>query len=421
MIAEILCIGTELLIGDIVNTNAAYISKRLSEHGFDVFYHSVCGDNKVRLEDTVKHAFSRADLVITTGGLGPTYDDISLELCAKALGLSCHVDEDVVKQLKGYFEKTGRVMTENNLKQALVPDGSTVFLNSFGTAPGIAVEKNDKILVMLPGPPREMKPMMENQVLPFLSKYTDHVLYSSNVNIIGMGESTVEEKLYDLMTKSKNPSLAPYVNDGEVRVRVTGSGKNQDEAKKIVSDTVEVVKATLGNVVYDVDSLSVQHSLVKLLIENKLTIATAESCTGGLLSSWLTDVSGASEVFGFGVCTYANEAKMKLLGVKSETLEKFGAVSEETAKEMADGIRKLSGSDIALSLTGIAGPTGGTEEKPVGLVYLGVSVGEKLYAKKMLLGQHAVRDRDFIRKLAVKNALKTAIEEVMEIINDRPL
>lgn len=415
MIAEILCIGTEILIGDIVNTNATYISKRLSEHGFDVLYHSVCGDNKTRLEETIKHALTRCDLLVTTGGLGPTYDDISMELCAKALGLNMYTDERVVKQLEGYFSKTGRVMTENNLKQALVPEGATVLMNDFGTAPGIAVEKDGKVLVMLPGPPREMKPMLDNQVLPFLSKYTDHVLFSSNVNIIGMGESSVEEKLYDLMTTSKNPTLAPYVNDGEVRVRVTGSGKTENEAKEIVAKTVELVKSTLGKVVYDVDSKSIEHSLVKLLIEKKKTISTCESCTGGLVSAALTEVPGSSEVFGFGVCTYANEAKMKLVGVKEDTLEEYGAVSEQTAMEMAEGIRRLSGSDIALSLTGIAGPGGGSEEKPVGLVYLGVSVGQKKYAKKMLLGQHATRDREYIRKLAVKNALKTAIEEVMEL------
>ena len=415
MIAEILCIGTEILIGDIVNTNATYISKRLSEHGFDVLYHSVCGDNKTRLEETIKHALTRCDLLVTTGGLGPTYDDITSELCAKALGLSMYTDESVVEQLKGYFSKTGRVMTENNLKQALVPEGATVLMNDFGTAPGIAVEKDGKVLIMLPGPPREMKPMLDNQVLPYLSKYTDHVLFSSNVNIIGMGESSVEEKLYDLMTTSKNPTLAPYVNDGEVRVRVTGSGKTENEAKEIVAKTVEQVKNVLGKVVYDVDSKSIEHSLVKLLIEKKKTISTCESCTGGLVSAALTEVPGSSEVFGFGICTYANEAKMKLVGVKKETLAAFGAVSEQTAMEMADGIRKLSGSDIALSLTGIAGPGGGSMEKPVGLVYLGVSVGEKTYAKKMLLGQHATRDREYIRKLAVKNALKTAIEEVMEL------
>jgi len=415
LIAEILCIGTELLIGDIVNTNAAYLSKRLSEHGFDVLYHSVCGDNKERLEKTVKHAFSRCDLLVTTGGLGPTYDDISVELCAKALGLSVYTDNRVVEQLKAYFEKTGRVMTENNLKQALIPEGATVLMNDFGTAPGIALEKDGKVLVMLPGPPREMKPMFENQVLPYLSKFTDHVLVSSNINIIGMGESAVEDKLRDLMLNSKNPTLAPYVTEGEVRVRVTASGKTADEANVLIEKTVNKVKSILGRVVYDVDSPSIAHSLVKHLIEKNKTISTCESCTGGLVSASLTSVPGSSEVFGYGVCTYANEAKMNLVGVKKETLDAYGAVSEQTAKEMAAGVRKLSGSDIAVSLTGIAGPGGGTQEKPVGLVYLGVSVGEKLYAKKMLLGQHSAPDREYIRKLAVKNALMTALDELMEL------
>ncbi len=415
MIAEILCIGTELLIGDIVNTNSAYLSKRLSEHGFDVLYHSVCGDNKERIEQTVKHAFTRCDLLVTTGGLGPTYDDISMELCAKALGLSMYTDERVVEKLKQYFAKTGRVMTDNNLKQALVPEGATVLMNDCGTAPGIALEKDGKVLVMLPGPPREMKPMFENQVLPYLSVYSDYVLVSSNINIIGMGESSVEDKLRDLMVNSTNPTLAPYVNEGEVRVRVTASGKTKDEAKSIVEKTVNEVKRILGKVVYDVDSPSIEYSLVKHLIKKKKTISTCESCTGGLVSAAITAVPGSSEVFGYGVCTYANEAKMSLVGVKNETLDAYGAVSEQTAKEMADGVRKLSGSDIAVSLTGIAGPGGGTPEKPVGLVYLGVSAGNKLYAKKMLLGQHSAPDREYIRKLAVKNALKTALNELMEL------
>ncbi len=416
MIAEILCIGTELLIGDIVNTYAAFISKKMSENGFDVLYHSVCGDNAVRLETAVKHAFSRSDLVVTTGGLGPTYDDITMEICAKAMGLGCHTDEAVKAYLVEYFQKSGRKMTPNNMKQALVPDGSVVFMNDHGTAPGICVEKDGKILVMMPGPPREMKPMLENQVLPYLEKYSDKKLVSSDINIFGMGESSVEDKLHDLMVESKNPTLAPYVNDGEVRVRVTASADTYDEARSIVDSTVSRVKDVLGDIIYGVDSPSLEYTLVNLLIDNNITLSTAESCTGGMLSGCITNVAGASGVFGFGVCTYANEAKMKLLGVKSETLDTFGAVSKQTAMEMAEGIRRLSGSDIALSLTGIAGPGGGTQEKPVGLVYLGVSVGQKVYAKKLLLGQHSKRDREFIRKLAVKNALKTVIDEVLELI-----
>ena len=415
VIAEILCIGTELLIGDIVNTNATYISKKLSEQGFDVLYHSVCGDNAERLEKSLKHAFSRSDLVVTTGGLGPTYDDITMEKCSKVLGLECEMNEQVVQSIEDYFKRTARKMTENNLKQAFLPKDAYVFMNNYGTAPGICVEKDGKILVMMPGPPREMKPMMEQQVLPYLKKYSKKVLVSSNVNIFGMGESSVETLLKDLMTTSKNPTLAPYVNDGEVRVRVTASAENENEAKKLVKEYVEKVKTIVGEFVYDVDSPSMENTLVRILKEKKLTLSTAESCTGGLLSAALTNVSGSSEVFGFGVCSYANEAKIKLLGVKSETLGKYGAVSEQTAMEMANGVKKLSGSDIAVSLTGIAGPTGGTEQKPVGLVYLGVAAGKKLYAKKLLLAQHAKKDRGYIRTLALKNALKTAIDEALEM------
>ena len=229
-----------------------------------------------------------------------------------------------------------------------------------------------------------------------------------------MGESSVEEKLKELMVESKNPTLAPYVDAGEVRVRVSASGKNEDEAKKLVDECVLKVKDILKEVVYDVDSVSMEETLVKLLIAKNKTVATAESCTGGLLSSKITNVSGASSVFGFGVCTYANEAKMKLLGVKEETLENFGAVSENTAKEMARGVVKLSGADIGLSLTGIAGPTGGTPEKPVGLVYLGVATKDKCYAKKLLLARHNKSDREFIRTLAAKYALKAAIDEAWE-------
>lgn len=415
MIAEIFCIGTELLIGDIVNTNAAYISKKMSEQGFDVLYHSVCGDNGERLENCLRLAFSRSDIVVTTGGLGPTYDDITMEKCCNVLGLECEMNEEALESIRDYFSRMGRTMTDNNNKQAYLPKGAKVFMNNYGTAPGICAEKDGKVLVMMPGPPREMKPMLDEQVLPYLRKYSSKVLVSSNVNIFGMGESTVESMLCDLMTTSKNPTLAPYVNDGEVRVRVTASADCEANAKKLVDEYVLKVKEVVGQSVYDVDSPSMESTLVRILREKHLTVSTAESCTGGLVSAALTNVSGASEVFGFGVCTYANEAKMKMLGVREEILAKYGAVSEQTAMEMAKGVKVLSGSDIAVSLTGIAGPTGGTDEKPVGLVYLGVVAGEKVYAKKLLLAQHARRDRNYIRTLAVKNALKAAIDEALEL------
>lgn len=414
MTAEILCVGTELLIGDIINTNAAYISKTLSYNGIDVLYNSVCGDNPKRLGDCFRLALSRCDLVITTGGLGPTYDDITKSICADVLGLELVKDINVENKLKEYFTKSGRPMTQNNLSQALVPCGAVVFQNQNGTAPGICIEKDGKTVVMMPGPPREMVPMLDGQVMPYLKKYTQKVLVSANVNIFGVGESSVDEKLHELMQNSKNPTVAPYIDDGEVRLRVTASAESQSKANALIVPVVEEIKAALGKSVYGVNSKGLEHALVKQLKAKQLTVATAESCTGGLLSSAITSVPGASECFGFGVCTYANKAKMKLLGVKHETLEKYGAVSEQTACEMASGAKILSGADIALSLTGIAGPDGGTVEKPVGLVYLGVAVKDRVYAKKLLLARHSSPDRDFIRKLAVKNALKTALDEAVE-------
>lgn len=413
MVTEILCIGTEILIGDIVNTNASYLSKRLSECGFDVLYHSVCGDNPKRLNSCLEIAFSRSDLVVTTGGLGPTYDDLSLKICADYFGFELYKDKAIQEILEDYFARTGRVMTDNNYKQALVPKDAKVFMNDWGTAPGICMEKDGKCLVMLPGPPREMKPMFESAALPYIMKYSQRVLVSSNINILGIGESAVESMLSDIMKNSINPSVAPYVNDGEVRVRISCSAKSQNEANEKILPLVQKIKDALGDYVYDIDSPSIQSSLVKILGQKNLKIATAESCTGGLLSQLITDVPGASEVFGFGFCTYANEAKMQLLGVSDNTLKEFGAVSENTACEMARGVKKVSGADIAISITGIAGPDGGTNEKPVGLVYLGVALKDKVYAKKLLLARHNSPSRSYIRTLAVKNALKVAIDEAM--------
>lgn len=409
MTCEVLCIGSEVLKGDVVNTNAAYISQRLCEIGFDVMYHTVCDDEPKILEDCVRRALERCDVVITTGGLGPTYDDITLEICAKALGKSVVFDASILESIQGYFSRMGRVMTDNNKKQANVIEGAKVFMNTRGTAPGMCAQSDGKTIILLPGPPREMKTMLDEQAIPFLCKLSDASICCVNINTFGMGESTLEDTLGDIMKKSKNPIVAPYVDAGEVRVKVTAKSKNKEKAQSLANDTVNKIKNILGDVVFGIDEKSIQSVLIKMLLEKGKTISTAESCTGGLLSKMITDVSGSSEVFGFGVCTYANEAKMKMLSVKEETLKEHGAVSEQTAMQMADGIRNLSGSDIALSLTGIAGPGGGTDEKPVGLVYLGVSTKEKTYAKKLLLSRHKSTDRDYIRTLAAKNAIMEAI------------
>lgn len=410
MNAEILCIGTEVLIGDIVNTNAAYLGKRLSEAGFNVYYHTVCGDNPARMTECMRLALSRSDFVFITGGLGPTYDDITKEVAAKLFGLPLVEHPEILERLQAYFASRGRVMTDNNRKQALLPQGAHIFENRFGTADGLAVTDGKKTLILMPGPPREMRPMLENEVLPYLAAKSDHVLVSSNVNIFGMGESAVESALADFMKTSENPTVAPYIGEGEVRLRVSARAENAKKARELIAPTVEKIRATLGNAVYGVDAPSLESVLVEKLKAAHKTVAFAESCTGGLIAKRMTDVPGASEVFGFGFVTYANEAKMKLLGVSPETLEAHGAVSPETACEMARGAKRVSGADIAVSVTGIAGPTGGTPEKPVGLVYMGVASDSGVQTHKLMLGGHASSDRAFIRTLTANHAFKAVLD-----------
>lgn len=410
MKAEILCVGTELLIGDIVNTNAAYLSKKLSENGIFVYHHTVVGDNDGRLREALSDALGRSDVVVMTGGLGPTYDDMTKETVSSVMGKKLVRHEESEKRILAYFARTDRVPTPNNMKQALMPEGATVFENNFGTAPGCAIESGGKTVVMLPGPPKEMKQMFDDEVLPYLLRNSMEVLVSENVNIFGMGESSVEEKLRDIMTSGDNPTIAPYVNDGEVRVRVTARAENRERAKKLIAPIVEKIKEIIGDFVYGVNAVSLENAVVKTFSERGLTLASAESCTGGLISKRITDIPGSSAMFGYGVCTYANEAKEKILGVKHETLEKYGAVSEATAREMAEGLLRLSGADVAVCTTGLAGPGGGSDEKPVGLVYLAVGTKDGITVKKLLLGRGRADDRTNIRLLASSNALFEALK-----------
>ena len=415
--AEIVCVGTEMLIGDIVNTNAAYISRNLAEMGISQYHQSVVGDNPERLTEALKTALERADLVITSGGLGPTYDDLTKETAARLMGRTLHTDEKSLDAIRAYFEKTGRVMSENNAKQALIPDGSTVFENLRGTAPGVCIEdfENNKMLVMLPGPPRELEPMFSDQVMPYLMKFTDNVMLSHDINIFGMGESTVEEHLRELMQNSANPSLAPYVNTGEVRLRVTARAKSLAECEKMCDEVIEKIYASpVGEYIYGIDTGSLEKALLLKLCEKKLTFASAESCTGGLIGKRMTDLAGASEVYFGSIISYANEIKENLLGVPHEILEKHGAVSPETAAHMARGARERLGVDIAVSTTGIAGPGGGTDEKPVGLVYVGVSsrLGESVTKLNIAPGRSV---RDYVRYLAASNALSLARREAEKL------
>ena len=408
--AEILCVGTEILIGDILNTNAAYISEKLALMGISQYYQAAVGDNPVRLEKAIRDALERCDLLIMSGGLGPTYDDLTKETAAKCMGRRLILNEEALGRMKEIFAFRGRVMTKNNEKQAYIPEGSTVFQNAAGTAPGCAIEdfENGKIIIMLPGPPFELKKMFSEQVMPYLQRFTDTYFVSKNVNIFGMGESEVESRLKDLMENSVNPSVAPYCGDGEVRLRVTASGKTADECELLVAGAIERIKSSeVGGVIYGVDATLAKALVEKYTALNK-TLAIAESCTGGLISKRITDVSGSSAVLGYGAVTYANEAKVKLLSVKPETLEKYGAVSEQTAREMALGVRALSGADVGIATTGIAGPGGGTAEKPVGLVYLGVASEKGVRVIRLMLKG----DRDRVRILASSNALAEALREI---------
>ena len=414
MRAEILCVGTELLLGDIINTNAAFAARELAKLGIDVFNQSVVGDNPARLRDALRIAFERSDLVIMTGGLGPTYDDLTKETVAEYFGKKMYLDTESLESIKQYFSKmhSGRPMTENNVKQAYMPEGATVFHNYNGTAPGLAVSDGKKTAILLPGPPLEMEPMMTRSVVPYLKKMTDHVIFSRTVHIIGVGESYVESVLKDYMLSHTNPTVAPYAKTGEVQLRITASAKNEEEASLMIEPVIKDISNIFSDYIYGIDVGTLENAAVQLLRERGLTAATAESCTGGGISQRITNIPGASEVFGCGVCTYSNEMKEKLLGVSPLTLKQFGAVSEETAKEMAKGVRELSGADFGISVTGIAGPGGGSAEKPVGLVYIAVDSEHYKKAERLMLSRGRENERSFIRITAANNALRLLIEAI---------
>ena len=411
--AEILCVGTELLLGDIVNTNAAFLSQRLADLGISVYRHTCVGDNPARLRAALNAALMDADLVITSGGLGPTYDDLTKETVADAFGLPLELHEPSLKKIKSYFERTGRVMTKNNEKQAMMPRGATVLENDYGTAPALAItdQARGKTVVMLPGPPSELIPIFNEQVAPFLEAQSDSVLLSKNIHIFGMGESAVEEKIRSIMTDSVNPTVAPYCKEGEVRLRVTAKASDVVSAECLCDGTIQkILESEVGQFVYGVDVDSLENALVELLHASNLTLCTAESCTGGLIAERITSISGCSDVFFGGCVTYTNQIKQKLLGVSADTLDKYGAVSEQTAMEMARGARLYLGTDIAISATGIAGPTGGTAETPVGTVYIGISSKRGESFRKLSLS--SMRSREYIRKVSASNALDMAIKEI---------
>ncbi len=408
MNCEILAVGTELLMGEIVNSDAQMISRGLNEHGFNVYWHTVVGDNPARLREALETAKSRADVLITTGGLGPTADDLTKETVAEVFGRPLQMDQAQLVRLK---ERMGPQMTPNNEKQAMLPEGCTVLVNDWGTAPGCAFEADGCHVIMLPGPPRECTPMFRLRALPYLEKLCGGVIGSRYVKIFGQGESSVEYLTRPLADSLKDVTMAPYAKEGECELRITARADSKEAALALCDPVVEQVKALLGDKVYGVDVSSLEEVVVEGLKARKMTIACAESCTGGLIAKRITDISGASEVFGYGCVTYWNEAKMGLLGVSPETIEQYTEVSAQCALEMARGVRKLSGADIGISTTGYAGPTGGTEENPVGTVYIGLSWagGETVFRPD----RRYMRTREQVRRHAASHAFDLVRREVL--------
>lgn len=399
MRTEIIAVGTELLLGEIVNTDAPMIAQGLAELGIGVYFQTVCGDNPDRLKSVLEVAKQRADLIITTGGLGPTADDLTKETIAAAFGKGLVRDEESMARLREHFK--GRTMTKNNEKQADVPEGGTVFQNDWGTAPACAFEGEGCLVIMLPGPPRECTPLFREKVMPFLEKRRGGALCSRYVKVFGMGESEMASRLSRQMDTWENPTAAPYAKEGECLVRITAMGKDKEEAFAMTEPAVREVRQVLGDVVYGVDVDSLEQVVVREMTARGLTLATAESCTGGLMGKRITDVPGASACYLGGVVSYQNEVKENLLGVRHETLITKGAVSEDTACQMAEGVRKALGADIGISTTGVAGPGGGTPEKPVGLIYVGISTKDKTWAVRILRPRQS---RESLRRLASSTA-----------------
>ena len=370
---EIISVGTELLLGSVVNSDAQLLSQKLSELGLNVFYHTVVGDNPARLEQAVAVARSRADILITTGGLGPTCDDLTKQTLSRAFGKELVLHEDIAEELRAWFARRGQTMTENNLQQALLPAGCTVFPNGCGTAPGCAFESDGKHIILLPGPPSECMDMFEKQARPYLAALSDGVILSRTLKIFGMGESALESLLREEMNAMTNPTLAPYAKEGECELRITAKADTHEAALAMIAPVEEHLRTLLGDLIYGVDLPNPETAVLNLLKQHGMTLGTAESCTGGLIAKRMTDLPGSSAVFKGGVVSYCNEIKHSLLGVPQEILDEYGAVSEPVAKAMAEGARTALNCDLAVSATGVAGPGSDADGNPAGLVYVALA------------------------------------------------
>ena len=390
---EILSVGTELLLGNIANTDAQMLSQGLSELGLNVFWHTVVGDNLQRAEEAVALAKQRADIIITTGGLGPTCDDLTKNVLAEAFGKKLVFDEGSAQRIRSYFQRTGRPMTDNNLQQAMLPEGCTILENDWGTAPGCAFEAEGCHVIMLPGPPSECRPMFQYRAKPYLLSLSEGVIASHTIKLFGIGESSMEAQLRDQMNAMSNPTLAPYAKEGECELRVTAKAATDGEAQALLRPTVKQVRALFGDKVYGVDVPSLEYEVIQALKTKDLTLGVAESCTGGLIAKRLTDVPGASAAFKGGIVSYTNEVKENLLGVPPHILERYGAVSKEVAAAMAEGARRALGCDIALSATGVAGPDKDDWGNEVGTMFVAISTFKGTHVRPLHLGTRPMRER----------------------------
>ena len=404
MVIEFISVGTEILLGNITNTNARYLAEECAVLGLSNYYQVTVGDNEERLSDAIRTALGRSDIVLLTGGLGPTEDDITRETVAKVLGRQMYEVPEIHQQIQQYFERMGaKTPSSNNWRQAMVIEGAEIVENHNGTAPGMIVPVDEnKLVILMPGPPEELKMMFEESIAPYLAGRNQQVICSKTVKICGMGESRVAAALSDLISAQTNPTIGTYAKGGEVHLRITASGTDAKAARKSIKPIVKEIKERFGDKVYTTrESETLEQHVVSLLKRRNMTIATAESCTGGMVASTLVNVPGASEVFNEGYITYSNDAKHKLLGVKKKTLKNEGAVSEACAREMAKGAAKAANARAAISVTGIAGPDGGTKEKPVGLVYIGCCIDGKVWVECY----HMNGDRQKIREITVKRGL----------------
>lgn len=415
MTVELISVGTEILLGNIVNTNAAYLAEQCAALGLACYYQSVVGDNEERLASAIGLALSRSDIVILSGGLGPTQDDLTKEVAAKVLNRGLTLDKHSKQRIREYFERLGKEISENNWKQAMVPEDAIVIDNDNGTAPGIIMKDNDTHVILLPGPPGELIPMFEKDIVPYIRKFMPGIICSQTVKICGIGESKAESVIRDMIETQTNPTIAPYAKTGEVHLRVTAKADDEKAAKKLIKPVIKELKVRFGEYIYSTENdVTLEKVVVDLLEANKLTVSCAESCTGGMLSSRLINVAGVSEVYKSGYITYSNKAKRKILGVKKSILDKCGAVSKEVAKAMAEGAAEAARSDVAVSVTGIAGPEGGTKDKPVGLVYIACFVKGKTTVEKY----NFTGNRAKVRESSVSAALSLMRRCILEYYNN---